>query len=222
MEAYNRAYQFHVNTVPSEEFWVGGEGQPCLPPPYKRPIGRPTKKRRRDMFEGQNTNQYSVRRKYGKTTCGFCKQSQPAVNNGLAPVEEGGEAPIEDQHIHQEAVTETELTQGYSQSQPEDEIHQEGKAKATMQQDHLQQPQTSNNLIQELLHHLVMMEGFRAKMPIVRSPTSCLRSAPTGHVKFKPTAASRPAAPLEPNTPFRPPQFRSNIKSSEGASAGIS
>ncbi|MED6107683.1 hypothetical protein PIB30_016302, partial [Stylosanthes scabra] len=63
VEAYNRTYQFHVNCVPSEEYWVGGEGQPCLPPPYKRPIGRPTKKRKRDESENQSGNQYSVKRK---------------------------------------------------------------------------------------------------------------------------------------------------------------
>ncbi|RYR38541.1 hypothetical protein Ahy_A09g043590 [Arachis hypogaea] len=45
MEAYNRTYQFHINTVPSQEYWADTEGLPCLPPPYKRPIGRPTKKK---------------------------------------------------------------------------------------------------------------------------------------------------------------------------------
>ncbi|RYR67107.1 hypothetical protein Ahy_A03g013362 [Arachis hypogaea] len=39
MEAYNRTYQFHINTVPSQEYWADTEGLPCLPPPYKRPMG---------------------------------------------------------------------------------------------------------------------------------------------------------------------------------------
>ncbi|XP_072076717.1 uncharacterized protein [Arachis hypogaea] len=45
IEAYNRTYQFHINSIPSQEYWEHHEGLPCLPPTYKRPIGRPTKKR---------------------------------------------------------------------------------------------------------------------------------------------------------------------------------
>ncbi|XP_072071072.1 uncharacterized protein [Arachis hypogaea] len=51
IEAYNRTYMFHINSIPSQEYWEHHEGLPCLPPPYKRPIGRPTKKRRNDSTE---------------------------------------------------------------------------------------------------------------------------------------------------------------------------
>ncbi|XP_020992658.1 uncharacterized protein LOC110278755 [Arachis duranensis] len=74
MEHYNRAYQFHINSVPSEEYWVDYEGYPCLPPPYKRPIGRPTKKRAHHEFERQGNSQYKMPRKYGQTTCNWCKK----------------------------------------------------------------------------------------------------------------------------------------------------
>ncbi|QHN94000.1 uncharacterized protein DS421_17g597510 [Arachis hypogaea] len=74
MEAYNRTYQFHINTVPSQEYWADAEGLPCLPPPYKRPIGRPTKKRARHESERQSGSQYKIKRSYGKTSCKYCKK----------------------------------------------------------------------------------------------------------------------------------------------------
>ncbi|RYR38352.1 hypothetical protein Ahy_A09g043388 [Arachis hypogaea] len=59
IEAYNRTYQFHINSIPSQEYWEHHEGLPCLPPPYKSPIGRPSKKRKKDNSEqkilGANT-----------------------------------------------------------------------------------------------------------------------------------------------------------------------
>ncbi|XP_015940751.1 uncharacterized protein LOC107466283 [Arachis duranensis] len=74
MEAYNRTYQFHINTVPSQEYWADTEGLPCLPPSYKRPIERPTKKRARHESERQNGSQYRLKRSYGKTSCKYCEK----------------------------------------------------------------------------------------------------------------------------------------------------
>ncbi|XP_025636670.1 uncharacterized protein [Arachis hypogaea] len=74
MEAYNRTYQFHINIVPSQEYWADAEGMPCLPPPYKRPIGRPTKKRARHESESQSGSQYKLKRSYGKTSCKYCRK----------------------------------------------------------------------------------------------------------------------------------------------------
>ncbi|RYQ92576.1 hypothetical protein Ahy_B09g098801 isoform A [Arachis hypogaea] len=74
IRAYNRTYQFHINTVPSQEFWADAEGLPCLPPPYKRPIERPTKKRARHESESHSGSQYKLKRSYGKTSCKYCKK----------------------------------------------------------------------------------------------------------------------------------------------------
>ncbi|RYR75070.1 hypothetical protein Ahy_A02g009768 [Arachis hypogaea] len=41
------------------------EGLPCLPPPYKRPIGRPLKKRKKDSTEQSSGSQYNAKRRYG-------------------------------------------------------------------------------------------------------------------------------------------------------------
>ncbi|RYR48243.1 hypothetical protein Ahy_A07g034253 [Arachis hypogaea] len=50
IEAYNRTYQFHINSIPSQEYWEHHEGLSCLPPPYKRPIGRPLKEEKKGQY----------------------------------------------------------------------------------------------------------------------------------------------------------------------------
>nr|XP_025625100.1 uncharacterized protein LOC112717220 [Arachis hypogaea] len=74
IEAYNRTYMFHINSIPSQEYWEHHEGLPCLPPPYKRPIGRSTKKRRKDSTEQSSGSQYKAKRSYGQITCQTCKR----------------------------------------------------------------------------------------------------------------------------------------------------
>ncbi|RYR38268.1 hypothetical protein Ahy_A09g043255 [Arachis hypogaea] len=60
--------------LPSQEYWADTEGLPCLPPSYKRPIERPTKKRARHESERQNGSQYKLKRSYGKTSCKYCEK----------------------------------------------------------------------------------------------------------------------------------------------------
>ncbi|KAL4328297.1 hypothetical protein AHAS_Ahas13G0186000 [Arachis hypogaea] len=74
IEAYNRTYQFHINSIPSQEYWEHHDGLPCLPPPYKRPIGRPSKKRKKDSSEQDSGSQYHAKRRYGQITCQTCKR----------------------------------------------------------------------------------------------------------------------------------------------------
>ncbi|RYQ99197.1 hypothetical protein Ahy_B07g087092 [Arachis hypogaea] len=142
MEHYNRAYQFHINSVPSEEYWGDYEGYPCLPPSYKRPIGRPTKKRARHESERPGNSQYKMPRKYGQTTCKWCKKqghnartckekkkslrrdtSQAAETASEAANEQEDAADISDREQEMyyeetlEAADEQQVTQGHPQSQ---------------------------------------------------------------------------------------------------------
>ncbi|KAL4314924.1 hypothetical protein AHAS_Ahas15G0133700 [Arachis hypogaea] len=136
MEHYNRAYQFHINSVPSKEYWGDCEGYPCLPPPYKRPIGRPTKKRARHEFERQGNCQYKMPQKYGQTTCKWCKKvntsldntSQAAETASRAANEQEDAADISDREQEMyyeetlEAADEQQVTQGHPQSQTNNEV----------------------------------------------------------------------------------------------------
>ncbi|XLR61958.1 hypothetical protein S83_012630 [Arachis hypogaea] len=66
----------NINPVPSREFWDKADGYPPLPPHYKKPIGRLTKKRRRDKNEQRpNSNPHKLKRNYGVTICNYCGQS---------------------------------------------------------------------------------------------------------------------------------------------------
>ncbi|RYR13993.1 hypothetical protein Ahy_B04g070689 isoform A [Arachis hypogaea] len=136
IEAYNRTYMFHINSIPSQEYWEHHEGLPCLPPPYKRPIGRPTKKRRKDSTEQSSGSQYKAKRRYGQITCQTCKR---AGHNGRTCPDKGSGAAAEepdldeDEAREQEAnweetmeaahaayvADEEELTQNHPQTQPD-------------------------------------------------------------------------------------------------------
>ncbi|RYQ96281.1 hypothetical protein Ahy_B08g091983 [Arachis hypogaea] len=72
MTSYNFIYQSHMNSIPSAAFWEKSQRIPPLPPIYKRPIRRPTKKRKQDK-EVALTKKYKLKRKYGTTTCQWCK-----------------------------------------------------------------------------------------------------------------------------------------------------
>ncbi|RYR67711.1 hypothetical protein Ahy_A03g014105 isoform B [Arachis hypogaea] len=65
---------FHINSIPSQEYWEHHEGLSCLPPSYKRPIGRPSKKRKKDSTEQTSGSQYNAKRRYGQITCQTCKR----------------------------------------------------------------------------------------------------------------------------------------------------
>ncbi|RYR35698.1 hypothetical protein Ahy_A10g050825 [Arachis hypogaea] len=135
IEAYNRTYMFHINSIPSQEYWEHHEGLPCLPPPYKRPIGRSTKKRRKDSTEQSSGSQYKAKRSYGQITCQTCKRA--GHNSRTCPHKGSGSAAAEpdldeDEAREQEAnweetmeaahaahvADEEELTQNHPQTQP--------------------------------------------------------------------------------------------------------
>ncbi|KAL4394202.1 hypothetical protein AHAS_Ahas02G0128400 [Arachis hypogaea] len=73
ISAYNATYQFFVQLVPSQEYWQQLDIIPILPPHYKRPIRRPTKKRdtTRDAPK-VNPDPYRTKRKYGQIKCKYC------------------------------------------------------------------------------------------------------------------------------------------------------
>ncbi|RYR60539.1 hypothetical protein Ahy_A04g017596 [Arachis hypogaea] len=79
---------------------------PCLPPPYKRPISRPSKKRKKDSSEQNSGSQYNAKRRYGHITCQTCKRvghnsrTCPERSTGAAAQEEGID---EDEAREQEA-----------------------------------------------------------------------------------------------------------------------
>ncbi|RYR50970.1 hypothetical protein Ahy_A06g026031 [Arachis hypogaea] len=76
MAAYNSAHQHNINPVPSKEFWEKAEGYPPLPPHYKTPIGRPTKKRRKKKNEARpSSNPHKLKRRYGAISCKYCEES---------------------------------------------------------------------------------------------------------------------------------------------------
>ncbi|XP_057730063.1 uncharacterized protein LOC130945351 [Arachis stenosperma] len=76
MAAYNSAYQHNINPVSSKEFWDKAECYPPLPPHYKTPIGRPTKKRRKEKNEARpNFNPHKLKRRYGTIICKYCGES---------------------------------------------------------------------------------------------------------------------------------------------------
>ncbi|XP_016185811.1 uncharacterized protein LOC107627495 [Arachis ipaensis] len=76
MAAYNSAYQHNINPVPRKEFWEKAEGYPPLPPHYKTPIRRPTKKRRKEKNEARpSSNPHKLKRRYGTISCKYCGES---------------------------------------------------------------------------------------------------------------------------------------------------
>ncbi|RYR04053.1 hypothetical protein Ahy_B06g083587 [Arachis hypogaea] len=124
-------------SIPSQEYWEHHEGLPCLSPPYKRPIGRPSKKRKKDSSEQDSGSQYNAKRRYGQITCQTCKRvghnsrTCPERSDGAAAQEE---AIDEDEAREQEAnweetmeaahaahvADEENLTQNHPQSQPDE------------------------------------------------------------------------------------------------------
>ncbi|RYR56927.1 hypothetical protein Ahy_A05g022663 [Arachis hypogaea] len=120
IEAYNRTYQFHINSIPSQEYWEHHERLPCLPPPYKRPIGRPSKKRKKDSNEQDFGSQYNAKRRYGQITCQTCKRvghnsrTCPEILTGTAAQE-----TMEAAHAAHVA-DEKNLTQNHPESQPDE------------------------------------------------------------------------------------------------------
>ncbi|XP_072062329.1 uncharacterized protein [Arachis hypogaea] len=98
MAAYNSAYQHNINPVPSKEFWDKAEGYPPLPPHYKTPIGRPTKKRRKEKNEAQlNSNPHKLKRRYETIICKYrgesghnsrgCEKKHADMNDEVAAME---------------------------------------------------------------------------------------------------------------------------------------
>ncbi|RYR28118.1 hypothetical protein Ahy_B01g052227 [Arachis hypogaea] len=103
----------------------------------QRPIGRPSKKRKKDSSEQDSGSQYHAKRRYGQITCQTCKRvghnsrTCPERSNGAAAQEDGID---EDEAREQEAnweetmeaahaahvADEENLTQNHPQSQPDE------------------------------------------------------------------------------------------------------
>ncbi|RYR17977.1 hypothetical protein Ahy_B03g062625 [Arachis hypogaea] len=79
------------------------EGLPCLPPPYKRPIGRPIKKRRKDSTEQSSCSQYKAKRRYEQITCQTCKRA--GHNDRICP-EKGIGTAAEEPYLDEEEARE--------------------------------------------------------------------------------------------------------------------
>ncbi|RYR24422.1 hypothetical protein Ahy_B02g057921 [Arachis hypogaea] len=97
--------QFHINSISSQEYWEHHEGLPCLPPPYKRPIGRPSKKRKKDSSEKNFGSQYNAKRRYGQITCQTCKRV--GHNSRTCPERSTG-AAAEEEDIDEDEAREQE------------------------------------------------------------------------------------------------------------------
>ncbi|XP_020977967.1 proteoglycan 4-like [Arachis ipaensis] len=127
---------FHISSIPSQEYWEHHEGLSCLPPPYKRPIGRPTKNRRKDSTEQSSGSQYKAKRRYGQITCQTCKRTRH--NSRICPDKRTGTAAKEPDLDEEEAreqeanweetmeaahaahvADEEDLTQNHPQRQPD-------------------------------------------------------------------------------------------------------
>ncbi|MED6217079.1 hypothetical protein PIB30_014280 [Stylosanthes scabra] len=75
MGAYTATYQWNIQPVPSQEFWETEEHARLLPPVYRKPIGRPTTKRKTSK-DGPiiNPDPYKTKRRYVPITCKYCFQ----------------------------------------------------------------------------------------------------------------------------------------------------
>ncbi|RYR41031.1 hypothetical protein Ahy_A09g046762 [Arachis hypogaea] len=72
MGAYNLAYQWNGQPVPSQEYWENKNHYPLLPPVYRKCIGRPTKKRdthRDDPRE--NPDPHRAKKRYSPIKCKY-------------------------------------------------------------------------------------------------------------------------------------------------------
>ncbi|XP_077251780.1 uncharacterized protein LOC143891004 [Tasmannia lanceolata] len=65
-DAFQRSYKELIHPMPSMEQWPSLDMDPVLPPPIRRPPGRPKKLRRRDADEPRRpTNPFKLVRKHG-------------------------------------------------------------------------------------------------------------------------------------------------------------
>ncbi|RYR65921.1 hypothetical protein Ahy_A03g011845 [Arachis hypogaea] len=129
IKLYDRIYQFHFNSILSQEYWEQHKEFSCLPLPYKRPIDRPTKKRAKNIIEQCFGSQYNAKKRYGQITCQTC--NTVGHNSRICP-ERLTKIAIEMQDIDEEEVREQEasytvyvadeeqLTQNYPQTQPKE------------------------------------------------------------------------------------------------------
>ncbi|MED6167608.1 hypothetical protein PIB30_004419 [Stylosanthes scabra] len=126
-------------------------------------------------------------------------------------------------------MTESDLTQGYPQSQLEDEqVANDNEIKPVIKpsrrgdrSNYATRPPLAASNQQQPPQNVVIAPairrgGFRAKIQIVRSQSAFLRSNPTMQVH------ARPTVPQRPNAPFRPPTNRPNASASQGSASGVS
>ncbi|KAI8538457.1 hypothetical protein RHMOL_Rhmol09G0105400 [Rhododendron molle] len=72
MDTYNATYSHFITSIPDETMWVQANYDPIMPPPLRRPSGRPKKARRKAVDEVQNPNH--VRKQYQSLRRGKCRE----------------------------------------------------------------------------------------------------------------------------------------------------
>ncbi|KAL4396597.1 hypothetical protein AHAS_Ahas01G0107800 [Arachis hypogaea] len=203
MEHYNRAYQFHINSVPSEEYWVNYEGYSCLPPLYKRPIERPTKKRARYESERQ-----------AKTASGVANEQEDATDLSDREQEMYYEETLE-------VADEQQVTQGHPQSQTDNEQAQGLESNPTAASDSTTAinksapPKVAGAVAAALRFVRSGASSARTKIPIMRPPCTIVPAHNTIRPpQVRPNVAAAPttrATSVRPNVPFRPAHVRPNV-----------
>ncbi|KAF7840310.1 hypothetical protein G2W53_002608 [Senna tora] len=70
-ETYLRVYEPYVKPANGIAMWPQAGGDPVMPPPLKRPPGRPKKQRKKEHNETSKPN--NVKRRYGEVRCTKCQ-----------------------------------------------------------------------------------------------------------------------------------------------------
>ncbi|KAH7835864.1 hypothetical protein Vadar_030635 [Vaccinium darrowii] len=70
-ETYVRTYSSIINPIYDQSMWIHSDSDAIMPPPLKRPSGRPKRGRKKGPNEVKETN---VVRTHGTLKCGNCQQ----------------------------------------------------------------------------------------------------------------------------------------------------
>ncbi|KAK9287670.1 hypothetical protein L1049_016108 [Liquidambar formosana] len=72
VQTYLRSYEPHIVPIPDEQHWTGVDlGEPVMPPPLRRPPGRPKRVRRKGVDEP--VNPYRIRKHHQSLRCSKCR-----------------------------------------------------------------------------------------------------------------------------------------------------
>ncbi|KAF7823581.1 uncharacterized protein G2W53_021725 [Senna tora] len=92
-ETYLRVYEPYVKPANGVAMWPQAGGDPVMPPPLKRPPGRPKKQRKKEHNETSKPN--NVKRRYGENSqAGQASQSTPTTNHEDIPLPEMSQSQV--------------------------------------------------------------------------------------------------------------------------------